>query len=351
MNAKRSKSLFPLVGIALDSPVRAKRNNVKDLKTAKAKIRRVVERATEAMVKITGRVRDKAHLKAHFEYISRNCKIELENERGEIIATKKRLLEEHKDWSDEFGKVRANERHTVNIVLSMPAGTDPEAVRRAARAFAKEQFGETHQYVMALQHPGNDAKSKQPHVHLAVKTRGYDGSRLDPKKADLQDWRETFAEKMQEQGYDVVATPRRSRGVVEKGKRGVVRQIEDDKKRPGRSRVQAAKVREAADDLAGRSVSQNPYRDQIVQTQTEIRKGWLAGAQELEASGATDDLELAAKIRAFVASMPKQLQDERGRLKSELLAQVEEARRRQRSAADGRQPQPGQDRGVDDIER
>lgn len=348
---KKSKSLFPLVGIALDVPVRAKRNRVKDLEAVKGKIKRVVERATEAMVKITGRVRDKAHLKSHFEYISRNCKVELENERGEVIATRERLLEEHKDWSDDFGKPRANERHTVNIVLSMPAGTEPEAVRRAARSFAKEKFGDTNQYVMALQHPGNDPKSKQPHVHLTVKTRGYDGSRLDPKKADLQDWRETFAEKMREQGYNVEATPRRSRGVIEKGKRFQIRSIDDDKKHPGRGKVTAAKLREVADDLAGKPVSPNPYRQQIAQTQTEIRKAWLAGAQELEASSDANDRELAARIRAFVASMPTQLQDERGRLKAELLAQVEEARRRQRAAKEGQLLQPDHGRGADEPER
>lgn len=345
MRKTRTKSTMPLVGVALDTPVRAKRNRVTDLKSVKAKMHRVTERATEAMVKITGKVRDKAHLLAHFNYISRNSKIELENERGEIISTKERLREEHQDWSNEFGKPRANERHTVNIVLSMPTGTDAQAVRRAARDFAKEKFGETNQYVMALQHPGNDPKSKQPHVHLTVKTRGYDGTRLDPKKADLQDWRETFAEKMREQGYNVEATPRRSRGVVEKGERFKVRAIHDDEKRPNRGRVRASKLQEAADDLAGKPVSQNPYRKQIVETQNEIRQGWLAGAAELEKSGDAEDRALAAKVRQFVASMPKQLQDERTRLKAELLAEIEARRRQQSKEAD--QGKPGQGRAPD----
>lgn len=343
---KRTKSTMPLVGVALDTPVRAKRNRVKDLKAVKAKMRRVVERATEAMVKITGKVRDKAHLMAHFNYISRNSKIELENERGEIISTKERLREEHQDWANEFGKPRANERHTVNIVLSMPTGTDAQAVRRAVRDFAKETFGETNQYVMALQHPGNDPKSKQPHVHLTVKTRGYDGTRLDPKKADLQEWRETFAEKMREQGYNVEATPRRSRGVIEKGERFKVRSIHDDKDRPDRGSVRRAKLQEAADDLAGKPVSTNPYRKQIVETQNEIREGWLAGAAELEKTGDAEDRALAAKVREFVASMPRHLQDERARLKSELLAEIE-ARRRQQGKAIGQdvpEPRKGQDR-------
>lgn len=337
----KRKSMTPLVGIALDTPVRAKRNRVSDLKFVKAKIRRVVERATEAMVKITGKVRDRAHLMAHLNYISRNSKLELENERGEIISTKEQLRELHRDWANEFGKPRANERHTVNIVLSMPTGTDAQAVRRAVRDFAQEKFSQTHQYVMALQHPGNDPKSKQPHVHLTVKTRGYDGTRLDPKKADLQDWRETFAEKMREQGYNVEATPRRSRGVIEKGERYKVRAIHDDVSRPNRGRVRAAKLLEAADDLAGKPVSQNPYRQQIVDTQQEVRKGWLAGAAELEKSGDEADKALAAQMRQFVASMPTRIHDERTRLKAELLAEIEARRRQQTKVIDQAEPEQG----------
>jgi type IV secretion system T-DNA border endonuclease VirD2 len=334
----KRKSTFPLVGLALDNPVRRKRNNVTDLKTAKAKIKRVVERATESMVKVTGKVRDAKHLMSHLEYISRNNKIELENERGEVIDTRERMREEHKQWVQEFGKPRKNERHTVNIVLSMPTRTDPEAVRRAARDFAKATFGDTNQYVMALQHPGNDPKTKQPHVHLTVKARGYDGARLDPKKADLQEWRETFAEKMREQGYNVEATPRRSRGIVEKGVRGVVKQIMDDERRPGRSRVYRDKVQEAADALAGKPTSQNPYREHITATQQAIRKGWLEGADALDASPDADDRELAAAIRAYVAAMPVTLQDERARLRAELVAEIKSHRQREQEKDQISQP-------------
>ncbi|MBZ2207191.1 relaxase/mobilization nuclease domain-containing protein [Massilia soli] len=322
----RTQSSFPLVGLALDTPVRSRRNRIPELEAAKAKIRRVVERATEAMVKVSGSVRDARHLKSHFDYISRNGKIEVETERGEVIATRDRLREEHRAWCDELGPPRSNERHTINIVLSMPAGTDTEAVRRATRAFAESVFGETNQYLMAVHHPGNDNDTKNPHAHLTVKARGYDGARLDPKKTDLQTWREVFAAKMRDQGYEVEATPRRTRGVIAKAARGRVLAIDDDEKRPGRGFVRLAKLREAADGLSGRSASENPYRNQIIATQKAVRASWLEGAAELEASSAPVDRDLGRKIRAFVAGLPLSLQDERNTLRSELLSSIERSR-------------------------
>jgi len=52
-----------------------------------------------------------------------------------------------------------------------------------------------------------------PHVHLVVKAVGRDGVRLNPRKADLQRWRELFADALHEQGIVANATPRRARGI------------------------------------------------------------------------------------------------------------------------------------------
>ncbi len=73
-------------------------------------------------------------------------------------------------------------------MLSMPSGTDPLIVLKAAREFARIEFAD-HRYVMVLHtHQAN------PHVHLSVKAESKHGERLNPKKADLHRWRETFAE-------------------------------------------------------------------------------------------------------------------------------------------------------------
>ena len=97
-------------------------------------------------------------------------------------------------------------REAFNIMLSMPRGTDPLAVQRAAREFAKIELAD-HKYVMVLHdHQAN------PHVHLSVRAESKQGRRLNPRKADLQRWREVFAEQLRELGIDAEATRQAIRG-------------------------------------------------------------------------------------------------------------------------------------------
>jgi len=97
-------------------------------------------------------------------------------------------------------------REAFNIMLSMPRGTDALVVQRAARAFAQAELA-GHKYVMVLHdHQAN------PHVHISVRAEARDGKRLNPRKADLQRWRETFAQRLREQGVDAEATRQFARG-------------------------------------------------------------------------------------------------------------------------------------------
>jgi hypothetical protein len=50
-------------------------------------------------------------------------------------------------------------------------------------------------------------------VHLSVRAESKHGKRLNPRKADLHRWRETFAEKLRGWGIDAEATRQASRGV------------------------------------------------------------------------------------------------------------------------------------------
>ena len=96
----------------------------------------------------------------------------------------------------------------MNVMLSMPRGTDPLTVQRAAREFAHSEFAD-HKYVMVLHdHQAN------PHVHLSVRVESRHGQRLNPRKADLRRWRETFAERLREWGVDAEASRQAVRGAV-----------------------------------------------------------------------------------------------------------------------------------------
>ncbi|HRD86172.1 MAG TPA: conjugal transfer protein TraS, partial [Rubrivivax sp.] len=51
-----------------------------------------------------------------------------------------------------------------------------------------------------------------PHVHISVRAESRHGKRLNPRKADLHRWRETFAEKLRDQGIEAEATRQATRG-------------------------------------------------------------------------------------------------------------------------------------------
>ena len=314
------------LGRALDEPVKRKASRTRKLR---AVAHRVTGRATEVMVKITGFGKGTSHVKAHLDYISRNGDVELENDRGERISGKDAVRRFFRDWDADFSVERRhkNQRDTMHLVLSMPETTDPESVRLASRAFARETFGGNHEYVFALH-----TDEPHPHCHVTVKCLGFDGRRLNPRKADLQEWREGFAERLREQGVDAEATGRHSRGVVRKPERAVLRHIErgDKTHKPRVSKVRAAKIKEAAEELSaearGQPLAPKPWEAAIQGRQEQVRQAWLSAADALEygpqaqAEGErlADDGALAKRIRAFVAGMPA-LETERHQIKRDLM--------------------------------
>ncbi len=262
--------------------VRRKVNNTKDLFS---KASRVARGCPEVMVKITGFGKGARHIAAHLNYITRNAKLRLETDRGDIVSDKKAVAELSEQWSEDLNNRRRhkNQRDMLHLVLSMPEGTPETAVQDAARVYAKQTFGANHEYVFALH-----TDERHPHVHLTVKMVGFNGRRLNPRKADLQAWRETFAREMRNQGIEAEATPRSARGVVRKAERSVVRHIEQEEgQRPlRRSRTKAARMQAAAEELIAESSSRSrverPWEAHIKQRQQKVRRTWLAAATALE---------------------------------------------------------------------
>lgn len=209
--------------------------------------------AKEVMVKITGGGRDADGVQAHFEYLDRHGKLEIEDDYGEVRQGKDAGTVLINDWSLDYGQVpgsphsrgktgadgvvaRLGPRQAFNIILSMPPGTPPEAVLNAAKKFARETFAHQHRYLTTLHtndkawnakhNPGfvnKDDHGKHPHVHLVVKAEHeYGGPRLNPRKADLRQWREDFATYLNEQGVWATATRREDRGLAKTHKRGPI---------------------------------------------------------------------------------------------------------------------------------
>lgn len=271
----------------------------------RARLARIANRAPEVMVKVTGRTRDPGGLRAHLDYISRNGALEMEDRDGAVIGGRGAVKELAEDWSEAAladPRRRATTPFSLSVMLSMPAGTNPVKVREAARAFAREVFADRFDYAFAL-HTDAD----HPHVHIAVRALGDHGERLNPKKADLETWRQVFAEKLRERGVEAEATPRRARGVTRKAERGPLRRIRE-RQEAGHgepARVRRAAYREAAKAAFQGETARPVWEARMVDRQAQVRGLYLAQAQVLQQSAEPADQALGAKVEAFVRSMPQ----------------------------------------------
>ena len=105
------------------------------------RIEAIVRRAPQVMVKVTGGGRGMKATAAHFRYITRNGRLEIEDDRGAVEHGKEALHDIERQW--RFGGAYIGDlgqrREAFNVMLSMPRGTDPESVRFAARGVREER--------------------------------------------------------------------------------------------------------------------------------------------------------------------------------------------------------------------
>ena len=214
---------------------------------------------------------------AHFRYIAKAGRLPFEDDRGVVRDGKEALRALTDQWrygGSEIGEASPR-REAFNVILSMPSGTDPLIVQRAAREFAKAEFAD-HRYVMVLHdHQAN------PHVHLSVRAESKDGKRLNPRKADLQRWRERFAARLQDHGINAVATRAAARGLAPMPKQLWRIQAADQ----SRERKPRANSRTA---------------DAVSQARSRAIEAWGHLANALAASPEGQDQQLALEVVRYV---------------------------------------------------
>ena len=243
----------------------------------------VVRRVPQVMVKVTGGGRGMKAIAAHFRYISKNGRLELEDQRGETMRGKDSLHDLADEWRVSGSRIPddaepGHRREAFNIMLSMPRGTDPLTVQRAAREFAQAELAD-HKYVMVLHdHQAN------PHVHISVRAESRLGKRLNPRKADLHRWRETFADKLRGYGVEAEATRQATRG-------------RDRNYDP----LWRLKAREDGRLRTTRPEAKSGLRARA--TRAEAVEAWKQLGQALALSGDAADHNLARSIAAFVTDM------------------------------------------------
>lgn len=176
--------------------------------SGKATAALLAKKTPQVMVKITGSGKGMSATKNHLDYISRNGNLELIDQDGREVSGREAVNELKDEWRDSGVPEDSAKRECFNIMFGMPVGTPPEAIRKAVQEFAEQEFP-GHKYVMALHESRSDDRTKNPHVHLCVVATDDDGRRLNPRKADLQRWREGFAAELRHQGVEALATRRR----------------------------------------------------------------------------------------------------------------------------------------------
>lgn len=189
----------------------------------RARVGRIAKRSPQVVLRISGGGKGMRHIRAHLAYITRNGELTALDQNEDQHQGKDELV----GLGDEmqFGGLPvadvSGRREAFNIILSMPEGTDSEGVRLAAVRFAADEF-RGYQYTMVLHSYDTDPckdPSRHPHVHLCVKAMGEDGRRLNPRKQDLQRWRERFAERLREHGIDAAASKRLERLQPKRGEK------------------------------------------------------------------------------------------------------------------------------------
>jgi len=256
----------------------------------------VVRRVPQVMVKVTGGGRGMNAIAAHFRYISKNGRLQIEDDRELTYRGKESMHDLVEQWRRGGARIpeEGPRREAFNIMLSMPHGTSPMGVQQAARAFAKIELA-GHRYVMVLHdHQAN------PHVHLSVRATGMDGSRLNPRKTDLHRWRETFAERLRELGIEAEASRQATRG-------------------EGRRSQDLWRLKAKEDGRLSNEAPASKAGDAYAKSRSNALVAWANIFVALRKSDRPEDQDLAARIAGFVKDSTYGRQVQRNRQRDVVL--------------------------------
>jgi type IV secretion system T-DNA border endonuclease VirD2 len=265
--------------------------------TARAKLARIVRKAPEVVVKVTGRQRGGNHVKAHLDYIGRKGDVEIETRDGEILTTKDDLAERAAEWSDSLQWRSRPTVSSVSLIFSMPEGTDPDKVLGAVRALAHGELSDNHDYVLALH-----TDTPRPHVHLTVQAEGLDRTRFNPRPVQLNRFRERFARELRARGVAAEATPRRARGQGIAGSSMALVKLRARLRAEGSKQVTDSDLRtnEQAVAVARGEATLPSFIARGTARWREIRAAYSQAAAALDATGQANDRELADDVRGFL---------------------------------------------------
>jgi hypothetical protein len=286
-------------------------------------IARTVRGTPEVMIKMLNQGgRGLGAVARHLKYLDRDGELAIETDDGEPFKGKDASSALIDDWDLELDARRPptadhKPRETAKrpklvhkMIFSMPAGTPPQKVLAAVKDFAREEFGAEHRYAMVLH-----TDEPHPHVHMVVKAMGYDGTRLNIRKATLRQWRREFARHLREHGVAANATERAVRGVTKPQKTDGIYRAE---RRCDSTHWRQRTVAVARAMTPGGEIRPEPEKAQLLETRRRVIQGWNEVADDLARQC---QAELALEVRSFVKQMPP-VRTEREWIRDRLLEQA-----------------------------
>ena len=330
--SKASDKLLP--PLKVDDVFKRTRGRVLNLESkqglsSRDKAQRLAKGYKEAVIKFdkasTG-IKTKQHMMAACLYMCRHGKVELEDDRGEVLT-----LDEAKNkvtqWcldqdvpDNSLDESRAADAR--RCIISCPPGSDPKKLKEAAREFGQEIFHDQgFEFMMAIHYKDKDHPNEpdHPHVHFLVKAISQTGERLNVRKADLRYMRERFAVIAKQYGIELNATSRAVRGKVAKAKSQA--QYHEEKRRYKQSQAQKLAINRKKQKLhpyeksrqeelldalkSGKDLEDHPILKKAKATRNEVIKNTQDYINELRLSGKVEDKIIADGLENNLKNMQK----------------------------------------------
>jgi hypothetical protein len=253
------------------------------------------------MVKVSGGARTLAGVEQSLRYYARDGKLGMESDSGEKLSAKGFEADLIRGWNLDIEahqrqnarSIRAGRKPSKlvhNIIFSMPPGTPPQKVLKAARKLVMQEFEFRHRYAMVMH-----TDEPHPHVHVVVKAVSEQGERLYIRKATLRGWRRQFAANLRELGVAANATERAVRGLSRtQTSDGICRAAQ----RGASSYIRELVQRAAADEGKG---AKEPGKEALLATRSAVVAGWRGVSERLRDDGYPD---LAGEVDRLVDRMP-----------------------------------------------
>jgi hypothetical protein len=263
-------------------------------------LERTARGVPEVMVRVTGRQTSSGHVLANFAYISRlghgaGKELALHTSDEDVLRDGSDMQVLAQDWHEweMGGDGRRKGATSISMILSMPAGTDPERLQEAALDFARIEFA-NRSWVASL-HVDRD----HPHVHLTIARRDLDGRRFNPDREDLFRYRQQFAKKLRDRGIEANATPARARGIDPVHEPIAARKV--------RAKGEVPRIDKSRADRAVRLREQgitDPAQAALASRHASIRSAHIQAFALLSRSPNVADQFVAQSVEKFVMAMP-----------------------------------------------